>query len=46
MIQTINDVRVAEKQPKIPVGFLRPLWEIGFTELHQVASRNGTTLLT
>jgi hypothetical protein len=48
MIQTINEGRVAESQTEIPMGFLRPLalWEIGFTELHQLAPKCGTTLLT
>ena len=46
MLQTINEEKKLGSQTIIPTGFLRPLWEIGFTELHRIASKDGTTLLT
>ena len=46
MVQNINAGRIRQDRPVVPTGFLRPLWEIGFTELHQISSKNGATLLT
>ena len=45
-IQAVNSEATDQDQPKLTTGFLRPLWELGFTDLRYITSQDGKRFLT